>query len=68
MNLLQKGAPVDDVQDEEGERKEESGHLVDVNCGRPTLAASVVLHGHWSDWASAPLGLISHRRLSKKLS
>ncbi|KOX70814.1 hypothetical protein WN51_02238 [Melipona quadrifasciata] len=54
------GAPVDDVQDEKGEREEESGDLVDVNGCCSALAASVVLHGRRSDGASAPLGLVPH--------
>lgn len=61
--FLQEGAPVDDVQDEKGEREEESGDLVDVNGCCSALAAGVVLHGRRSDGASAPLGLVPHWRL-----
>ena len=66
-SLLQEGAPIDDVQDEEREREEESGELVDVDRCRSALAAGVVLHGQRPDGTPAPLGLVPHRRLSKKL-
>lgn len=66
MHALQEGAPVDDVQDEEGERKEESGHLVDVNRSRSTLAARVVLNGRWPHRASVPLRIVPHRCLSRE--
>lgn len=63
-DALQEGAPVDHVQDEEGERKEESGHLVDVNRSRSALAAGVVLNGRGPDRASVPLRIVPHRCLS----
>lgn len=60
---LQEGAPIYDVKDEEGERKEKSGNLVDVNGGGTSFAALVVLN-HWrSHWTSVSLGIWPHRCL-----
>lgn len=61
--VLQEGAPINDVKDEEREREEESGNLVDVNGGGSSLAALLVLNRRCSHWTSISFSIRSHRRL-----
>jgi len=62
---LQEGTPVDDVKNEEREGEEESGNLVDINGGGPSLAAFVVLNRRRPHWTSAFVEIRPHWRLRK---
>jgi len=64
--ILQEGAPIDDVKDEEREGEEESGNLVNVNGDGPSLAAFIVLNRQRLHWTSASIESRPHRRLSMK--
>lgn len=60
---LQKCAPIDDVKDEEREREEESGNLINVNGGGSSLA---ILNCWWPRWTSASFGIWPYWCLCKK--
>lgn len=65
--ILQEGTPINDVKDEERERKEESGNLVDVNGGGSSLTALLVLNCRCPHWASISFSIRSHRRLRGRI-
>lgn len=61
--ILQEGAPINNVKNEEREREEESGNLVDVNGGGSSLAALLVLNCRCPYWTSISFSIRSHRCL-----